>query len=221
MLANGKIRSDVSAAITAYLDSMTKLEKLRQAKAYKEIRGAAADVLQALAKLAAAFGTALADRGFKDNTIMAQYLGQKIDRVRKLMADATLSGEAAGQAAPAGDFRPDSPVWDLKQWSKAKHAAVALGIVVDASTKMTPPLKAAIEAFERVGKLVGKATTAKQKDELQASRIEARRQIVALQNFVNGPLKQQSKHPGWIAYTAAWSKLCDNTLNSSDLSVSP
>jgi hypothetical protein len=217
VLANGDIKSSISKALSAYVKVQEELDKLRTAKTYKKIRGAANDVLQALGKLAAAVSQAMGDRGFKDNTIMSQYLAQRLDRIRKLTADETLRNDADGMAAPAGDFKPESPVWATKGWDKAKKDAVATGIIVDADTGMTPALKAAVEAFDKFRKQKDKAKTPKQQDELKKLQADAREKVTALQTFVTGTLKLLSKHAGWLAYVEAWNRLCDNTLNSADL----
>lgn len=217
VLANDKIKSSISDAFKAYTEAQDELDKLRKAKTYKKIRGAANEVIQALGKLAASISQAMGDRGFKDNTIMSQYLSQRLDRIRKLMADTTLRNEADGKAAPEGDFKPVSPVLDTKGWDKAKKDAIDKGIIVDADTGMTPKIKAASEAFAEARKLKAKAKTPKQLEELQASQAEAQKKITALKEFATGPLKLLSKHAGWLAYAEAWGKLCDNTLNSADL----
>lgn len=219
VLANGKIKSSIADALAEYVKAQAELEKLRKAKTYKKIRGAANEVIQALGKLAAAVSQAMADRGFKDNTIMSQYLAQRIDRVRRLMADQTLRNDADGMAAPAGDFKPDSPVWSTKGWDKAKKDAVAKGIIVDATSGMTPVLKSAVDAFEAFRKAKAKAKTPKQRDELKTLQTEAQKKVTALKLFASGTLKLLSKQPDWLAYADAWSRLCDNTLNSGDLQL--
>jgi hypothetical protein len=219
VLADKDIKSGVSKALSAYLDAQEKLQKLRDGKKYKDIRGAAAKVIEALGKLATAVTQAMGDKGFKDNTLMSQYLTQRMDRIRKLMADQALQDDVDGMAAPAGDFRPETPVWTTKHWDKVKKDAIARGVIVDADTKMTPALEPAVKALDEFRKLKAKAKKPGEQEELQKLQVNAQKKVTALKDFVNGTLKLLSRHAGWLAYANAWSRLCDMTLDSEELKL--
>lgn len=212
VLENSTVKSNISKAIAAYLKAREALDAQRKAKDFKKIRAAAMETLSTLGKLAAAVGGALGDRGFKDNTIMAQYLSHRLDRTREMLADQRLKDEADGMAAPHGEFNPEAKAWVMKDWDKAKKLAADNGIIVDADTGMTPRLKAAITTLDAYGKKKDKAKTQKQRDELEEAQDSARTRVTELSEFLGSTLKLLSRHRGWIDYVKSWSDLCEDTL---------
>ncbi len=217
ILANKDIRSGVSERFARYVAAQAELEKLRGGTDFRKIRAGAIEVQTALTHLAAEISKAMADRGFSGNKLMSQYLGQRLDRIRKLMKDLALSNAADGAAAPAASFRPQSPTWDIKGWDRIKKDAIAQGVIPDAPTGLTPQVTAAAEAFATVRALEPKARTPEETEELRKARVKAVARVTALKQFATGPFKQLSRHPGWAAYADAWAKLCDNTLNGAEL----
>ncbi|MGH7040906.1 MAG: hypothetical protein ACREFY_02090 [Acetobacteraceae bacterium] len=213
VLKNDTIKSNMSKAIAAYLKARETLETQRKGKDYKKIRAAAMATLAALGKLAVAVSGALGDRGFKDNPIMAQYLAQRLDRTRQMLADPALKDEADGMAAPHGEFNPEARVWVAKDWDKAKKQATDNGIIVDGDTGMTPKLKAAITTLNDYGKKKDKTKTPKQREEVEAARISARTRVTELKEFVDSTLKLLSRHRGWLDYVKSWSDLCQTALD--------
>jgi hypothetical protein len=218
VLANGKIKSGISKALAAYLKAQTELDKLRDAENYKKIPAAAQEVKTQLGLLAAETAKASGDRGFRDNKIMSQYLAQRLQRLRTLLNDPRLNGEAAGKAAPVGAFKPVSPAWTTKGWDQAKKDAREFGIIPEKpDTGMTPPLEAAIKAFDEFRKAKQNAKTDKQKlKELQTAAISS---VTVLKTFVEGTLRKLSKHDDWVAYAKSWGTLCDKTLASNELKI--
>jgi len=218
VLANGKIKSGISKALAAYLKAQVELDKLRTAKAYKKIPAAAQEVKTKLGLLAAETAKASGDRGFRDNKIMSQYLAQRLQRLRNLLNDATLNGDAAGKAAPIGAFKPVSPAWTTKGWDQAKKDARELGIIPEKpDTGMTPPLEAAIKAFDEFRKAKQNAKTDKQKlKDLQTAAIS---KVTVLKAFAENTLEKLSKHDDWVAYAQAWSRLCEKTIASNELKI--
>jgi len=212
VLANDKIKSNISKAIAAYLKARETLEAQRKAKDYKKIRPAASETVTALGKLAAAVTAALGDRGFKDNTIMSQYLSHRLDRTREMLADPKLKEEAAGNAAPHGEFNPEATAWVMKDWDKVKKQAIENGIIVDADTGMTPKLKAAITTLDAYGKKKDKAKTPKQREELIELQRSARTRVTELKEYINATFKLLSEHVGWLDYAKSWNDLCDTAL---------